>query len=63
VQPVLDALRAQGLQILRLQAVRPSLEDLFIEAVGGMAGGHQAGAALAPRMPETARPPGRGDRP
>jgi ABC-2 type transport system ATP-binding protein len=33
VQPVIDRLRAAGLIIRRLQLVRPTLEDLFIEAV------------------------------
>jgi len=43
VQPVIDALRAAGLAIRRIQPVRQSLEDLFIEAVGGVQGGHEAG--------------------
>jgi ABC-2 type transport system ATP-binding protein len=33
VQPLIDALRAAGVVIFRMQLVRPSLEDLFIEAV------------------------------
>lgn len=33
VQPLLDALRGSGLIIRRVQLMRPSLEDLFIEAV------------------------------
>jgi ABC-2 type transport system ATP-binding protein len=33
VQPVLDALRRAGLVIRRMQLIRPSLEDLFFEAV------------------------------
>ena len=33
VQPLIDALRASGQTIRRVQAVRPSLEDLFIDAV------------------------------
>ena len=33
IQPVIDRLRAAGLVIRRLQLVRPTLEDLFIEAV------------------------------
>jgi ABC-2 type transport system ATP-binding protein len=33
VQPILDALRHAGLMIRRLQPVRPSLEDLFMETV------------------------------
>ena len=31
VQPIIDALRARGVAIRRVQAVRPSLEELFIE--------------------------------
>ena len=38
IQPILDALRTSGVVIQRVQPVRPSLEDLFIEAVG-MTGG------------------------
>lgn len=34
VQPLIDLLRRQGLIIRRVEPVRPSLEDLFIEAVG-----------------------------
>ena len=33
VQPVIDALRNRGVTIRTVRAVRPSLEDLFIEAV------------------------------
>jgi len=33
VQPILDALRQGGLVIRRIQSMRPSLEDLFLEAV------------------------------
>jgi ABC-2 type transport system ATP-binding protein len=33
VQPVLDAIRRAGLLLRRVQAIRPSLEDLFMEAV------------------------------
>ena len=33
VQPILDALRREGLVIRRVQPVRQSLEDLFMEAV------------------------------
>jgi ABC-2 type transport system ATP-binding protein len=46
VQPLIDALRTAGLVIRRIQPVRQSLEDLFIQAVGGVEGGHQAGAAI-----------------
>jgi ABC-2 type transport system ATP-binding protein len=41
VQPVIDALRAAGLVIGRVQLVRPSLEDLFIEAMGRQNGGRR----------------------
>ena len=46
IQAVIDALRAANLPIRRIQPARPSLEDLFMEAVGGAGGGHQAGAAM-----------------
>jgi ABC-2 type transport system ATP-binding protein len=59
VQPVIDALRKEGWILRRLQSVRPSLEDLFIEAVGGVAGGHQAGASFG--IPPAGR--GQGGRP
>ena len=44
VQPLLDRLRGAGLVIRRVQPVRPSLEDLFMEAVDA---GAAAGAAAA----------------
>ena len=34
VQPLIDRFRAAGLAIRRVQPVRPSLEDLFMDAVG-----------------------------
>jgi len=34
IQPIVDQLRRAGLIITRVQSVRPTLEDLFIEAVG-----------------------------
>ncbi|HVT82956.1 MAG TPA: ATP-binding cassette domain-containing protein [Phycisphaerae bacterium] len=49
IQPVIDALRAAGLAIRRIQPVRQSLEDLFIQAVGGIEGGHNAGASIGRR--------------
>jgi ABC-2 type transport system ATP-binding protein len=33
IQPILDAIRAKGLLVRRVQVIRPSLEDLFIDAV------------------------------
>lgn len=44
VQPVIDALRARGVVIRALRPVRPSLEDLFMEAVTDPA----TGVALPP---------------
>jgi ABC-2 type transport system ATP-binding protein len=55
-QPLIDALRAENLPIRRLMQVRPSLEDLFIEAVGGVGGAHNAGASMPPAVPGRARP-------
>jgi ABC-2 type transport system ATP-binding protein len=46
MQPLLDALRGAGMMVLRVQVIRQSLENLFIEAVGGVSGGHAAGARL-----------------
>jgi len=46
LQPILDALRVAGLIIRRVQQVRPSLEDLFLETIGGPNASHAAGAAL-----------------
>ncbi len=51
IQPFIDALRAAGLMLRRVQPVRPSLEDLFMETVGGVAGGHQAGGAIGKTPP------------
>jgi ABC-2 type transport system ATP-binding protein len=42
VQPILDALRRAGLVIRRMQLVRPSLEDLFFEAVTDPTTGQRA---------------------
>jgi ABC-2 type transport system ATP-binding protein len=42
IQPVLDQLRTAGLVIRRVQQVRPSLEDLFMEAVRVGTGGGRA---------------------
>ncbi len=49
VQSLMDALRAAGLIIKRVQVMRQSLEELFIQAVGGVGGGHAAGARLGNR--------------
>jgi ABC-2 type transport system ATP-binding protein len=46
VQSLLDSFRREGLIVRRMQLVRPSLEDLFVETVGanGDAGGGGRGA-------------------
>jgi ABC-2 type transport system ATP-binding protein len=48
VQPAIDVLRSAGAVIKRVSMVRPSLEDLFIEAVGGpgRVGAVQVGAKV-----------------
>ena len=50
VQGVLDALRARGLTLRAVRPIRPSLEDLFMEAVTDP----QTGRALAPGAKEGA---------
>ena len=57
VQPLIDALRAAKLTILRVQQVRPSLEDLFLDTVTDAATGRGAtpGASLSP-IPKGGRP-------
>jgi ABC-2 type transport system ATP-binding protein len=42
IQPVLDCARQRGLVISRIQAVRPSLEELFMEAIAEPEHGGQA---------------------
>jgi ABC-2 type transport system ATP-binding protein len=46
VQSIIDMVRGAQLVIQRIQPVRQSLEDLFMQAVGGVEGGHQAGASI-----------------
>ncbi len=57
IQPTLDALRADGLIVRRVQLMRPSLEDLFLEAVA-----HRSGppipAGFVPRPAEGPFVPG-----
>jgi ABC-2 type transport system ATP-binding protein len=48
VQPAIDTLRSANAIIRRVHLFRPSLEDLFIEAVGGA---RSAGAAIAGSRP------------
>ena len=45
-QPMLDALRRDGMLIRRFQQVRPSLEDLFIDAVSNQTAASRPGARL-----------------
>jgi ABC-2 type transport system ATP-binding protein len=47
IQPLLDAFRAGGMTIRRVELVRPSLEDLFMETVdqGGEPAPHSGGPA------------------
>ncbi|MGH7179892.1 MAG: ATP-binding cassette domain-containing protein [Tepidisphaeraceae bacterium] len=50
VQPALDALRSAGAVIRRIHPVRPSLEDLFLEAVKSLGDGQPSvGAQLGPK--------------
>lgn len=51
IQSLIDALRQVGLTIRRVQVMRPSLEDLFLDAVTDPATGRAlaAGAARGPR--------------
>ena len=60
VQPLLDAVRRAGLSVCRVQAIRPSLEDLFMEAVIDPYTGQprRPGAALATGFPVGAGTPG-----
>jgi len=55
VQPVLDALRRHGATIASLRPVRPSLEDLFMQAVTDP----QTGEVLAPGAAPNAKKRGR----
>lgn len=49
IQPVLDALRAEGVTIVELRELRQSLEELFMESVGGGGvGGTHKGLAPPP---------------
>jgi hypothetical protein len=47
VQPLIDALRAASVVIRRVELVRPSLEELFIETVATQTGGRRMGAGAA----------------
>jgi hypothetical protein len=45
-QPMLDALRSAGMLIRRFQQVRPTLEDLFIDAISKQHEASRPGARL-----------------
>lgn len=47
VAPLLDHLRGSGLVLRRFQPVQPTLEDLFMEAVGEISGGAKPGARIS----------------
>ena len=49
IQPAVDALRARGVVIRSIGFHRPSLEDLFIEAVNESGGGAKPGAQQIPK--------------
>jgi len=49
IQPVIDALRAKGCVIRSVRPVRPSLEDLFMQAVTDSATGQALPPGAAPR--------------
>jgi ABC-2 type transport system ATP-binding protein len=56
IQSLLDQLRGAGLEIRRVQAVKPSLEDLYMEAVIDPATGKSAAAGAAMDAPGPAFP-------
>jgi len=47
-QPILDALRRAGIVVRRMQVIRPSLEDLFFEAVTDRAGAERPSPGATP---------------
>ena len=51
VQPVLDALRAEGVTIVEMKEVRQSLEELFMESVGGGGVGGTQKGTTPPQLP------------
>ena len=59
IQSLLDRLRAAGLQLRRVQLVKPSLEDLYMDAVIDPATGRAApaGAAMPPPASAAVIPP------
>ena len=56
VQPMIDALRQARFTILRVQQVRPSLEDLFLDTVTDSVTGRAAGAGASLLKPARNRP-------
>jgi ABC-2 type transport system ATP-binding protein len=51
IQKLIDALRSNGITIRRVQAVKPSLEDLYMEAVVDPTTGRAAAAGASLRKP------------
>ena len=51
VQGVIDAVRRAGLSVVRVQAIRPSLEDLFMEAVTDPTTGRARPPGAGPASP------------
>ena len=51
MQPILDALRAEGVTIVEMREVRQSLEELFMESVGEGGVGGMKKRAMPPQLP------------
>lgn len=52
MQPVIDALRSEGVTIVEMREVRQSLEELFMEAVQSNGAGANVGTSIPPKLPE-----------
>jgi ABC-2 type transport system ATP-binding protein len=53
MQPVIDALRAEGVTIVEMREVRQSLEELFMESVTSKGAGASSPPALPPSPPSS----------
>ena len=51
MQPILDALRAEGVTIVEMREVRQSLEELFMESVGSEGVGGTQKGSTPPQLP------------
>ena len=51
MQPILDALRSEGVTIVELREVRQSLEELFMESVSGDGVGGIQKNSTPPQLP------------